>query len=124
MNVRKWASLPSHQEYIVAIQWYWRTCLGLLAAVAFAYVLNSVFPYPLLPLPIYMIGFVAFPGLLAIAIRHTLTMVRLRREEILQGEFGGAPRHLISLDRHALSVGIVAILTAVALGIVVTHLRR
>ena len=118
-----WQTLPSHRAYLETVNWYWWTCLSLIFAGAFAFVLSRAAPYPRLPAGAYMAGFLPCPFVFAIAVRTLLRMLRLRREEIDQGVFAGAPSGLIFLDRHALMIGAAAICVAVAIGIVVTVLR-
>jgi hypothetical protein len=117
-DVERWAALPSHKAYVKAADWYWRTVLSLVAAAALAFLLSKVAPYPRLPLPVYLAGFLPFPILLAIGLRHTWRMIHLRRQEIAAGAFAGAPNALQFLDQHAIAIGVAVILLLTAIAIV------
>lgn len=118
-----WADLPSHRAFRQAVDWYWRSLLSLLAATAFGFVLSRLVPYPRLPLPVYLVGFLSFPVMLAVAFRHTWRMLNLRRQEMTAGKFAGAPRYLLFLDQHAIAIGVIAVCTALLIGIVVAQIR-
>jgi hypothetical protein len=115
-----WAALPSHRAYIEAANWYWRCILALFGAIALAFVLSKVAPYPALPLPVYLAGFLPFTVLLAVALRQTWRMIRLRRKEIAEGEFVAASRTGVFLDQHAIAIGcaVIAVLTVIAIVVV------
>ena len=122
-DVDGWADLPSHKAYVKAADWYWRTVLSLLAAAVLGYLLSSIAPYPRLPLPVYLTGFLPFPILLAIGVRYTWRMIHLRRQEIASGAFAGTPKALLLLDGHAVAIGVGTILLLTAIAIVLVAAR-
>lgn len=117
-DVEGWAALPSHNAYVKAAGWYWRTVLSLVGATALGFLLSKVAPYPRLPLPVYLTGFLPFPILLAIGLRYTWRMIHLRRQEIAEGAFTGAPKARLFLDQHAIAIGAAVMLLLTAIGIV------